>query len=255
MTLHVVFRPSNDREWSPDQAVLPEATVSGHVVRIRGVRNFAYESTDRYVPAWYDTTYDLDSLRRAWFVVEPFSGWRGPAHTFLSFEFAGPRFVAISVEIRKERGESFSPVKGLLRQYELMYVIGDERDLVRLRSNFRHDSVFVYPVRAPVERVRAVFLDMLGRAEALRAHPEFYNTLTNTCTTNIVRHVNRIAPHRVPWSYKLLLPGYSDKLAYDIGLIDTALPFEAARRKFYVGDRALVYGDSADFSVGIRSGT
>jgi len=247
------IRPSNDRAWSPDQAVLPYAEIHGHVARVHNIRNNRYQSPHRYTVDYYDRTYDLDSLESAWFIVEPFSGVPGPAHTFVSFGFAGGQYVAISVEIRKERGESFSPVMGLLRQYEVMYVVADERDAVKLRSNYRHDDVYVYPVRAERAKVRRMFLEMLARANELREHPEFYNTLTNTCTTNIVRHVNAIAPRRVPLSYKVLLPAYADRLAYDIGLLDTTLPFEEARRRFKINDRALRYADSPDFSRLIRT--
>jgi len=246
------IRPSNDRAWSPDQAVLPYAEIDGHVARVHNIRNNRYESPHRYAVRYYDRTFDLDSLESAWFVVEPFSGVPGPAHTFVSFGFAGGEYVAVSVEIRKERGEEFSPLKGLLRQYELMYVVADERDVVKLRSNYRQDDVYVYPVRADRAKVRRMFVEMLGRASRLRERPEFYNTLTNTCTTNIVRHVNAIAPRRVPLSYKVLLPAYADRLAYDIGLLDTTLPFEQARRRYRINDRALRYADSPDFSRLIR---
>jgi hypothetical protein len=178
----------------------------------------------------------------------------GPAHTFMSFGFAGGEYVAVSVEIRKERGESFSPLKGLLRQYELMYVVADERDAVRLRSNFRRDSVFLYRIHTTPEKARQLFVGMLKRANALAERPEFYNTLTSTCTTNIVRHVNAIAPRRVPRSYKVLLPAFADELAYDLGLLDPARPFEETRRRALINPRALAHGDDPRFSLAIRKG-
>ena len=164
-------------------------------------------AVDDYDVAWEDRSYDLDRLRSAWFVVEPFGDRKGPAHTLMSFGFEGDDYLAISVEIRKEIGEEFSPWKGLVRQYELVYVIGDERDLIQLRTNHRRDQVFLYPVRAPRERIEQMFVDMLRRANDLRLKPEFYNTLTSTCTTNIVSHVNELVPGRIPFSYTVLLPG------------------------------------------------
>jgi hypothetical protein len=250
---HVLVRPSNDRQWSPDQAVLPSARFEGSRVHVQGIRNFHYRGTYDYDQGWYDKTFDLDRLESLWFVVEPFGESEGAAHTLMSFGFAGPEYLAISVEIRKERGEEFSPWKGLLRRYELMYVIGDERDLIQLRSNIRRDPVYLYPIRAPRERIREMFVSMLTRANHLRAEPEFYNTLTNTCTTNIVRHVNEIAPGRVPWfSLKVLLPGYSDRLAYDLGLLDTDLPFGQVRERFRINERALRAAGRPDFSIRIR---
>ena len=123
---------------------------------------------------------------------------------------------------------------------------------MKLRSNYRKDLVYVYPVKTTPEKARAVFLDIISRINKLKEKPEFYNTLTNTCTTNIVSHVNKITPKRVPFSYKVLLPAYSDKLAYDLGMIDTSLSFEDAREKYLINDRAMKYADDPDFSVKIR---
>ncbi|NNM34576.1 MAG: DUF4105 domain-containing protein, partial [Gemmatimonadetes bacterium] len=151
-------QPSNDRDWVLNQAVLPTAQFWGDSVRIRNVRNTRYESVEVYEPRYEDRVYDLRRLVRAWFIVEPFSDFGGAAHTFLSFEFeaapgrtedAEPRFVAISVEIRKEEGEGFSPLRGLLKQYEVMYVVADEHDAIGLRANHRRDEVYLYPITAP----------------------------------------------------------------------------------------------------------
>ncbi|MDB5259470.1 MAG: hypothetical protein JWO73_678 [Candidatus Taylorbacteria bacterium] len=251
--IHFTTTPSNDRNWNDDQKVLPQAEINGDLVSIRNIRNFTYTSTTSYTPNYYDKTFDLSKIKKVWYVVEPFSGIPGSAHTFLSFEFEGDQFVSISVEIRKEKGESFDPIKGLFNRYDLMYVIADERDVVKLRSNYRKDLVYVYPMRATQEKARALFTDMVERSNDLRDHPEFYNTVTNTCATNIVQHVDKIAPHKIPlFNPDILFPANSDKLAYDLGLIDTDLSFEAARAKYFINDRALKYADDPDFSVKIR---
>jgi hypothetical protein len=284
--LVMLVRPSNDRDWNTDQAVLPYAEISqaaktasatasstGTIISIHNIRNFSYTSTSEYEPAYYDKTFELDKLKRVWFIVEPFSGFAGAAHTFLSFEFEKSRgvnggddvgnpddpdasssdFVAISVEIRKQKGESFSAVKGLLRNYELMYVIADEKDVVRLRSNFRKDLVYAYPVKTSPQKAQTLFLNMIRRTNKLHDDPEFYNTLTNTCTTNIVSHINSITPKRVPFDISILFPANSDKYAYDLGLIDTDLSFEQAREKYLINARAMKYADDPDFSQKIRS--
>ncbi|PYQ28643.1 MAG: hypothetical protein DMF56_15535 [Acidobacteria bacterium] len=246
-----IVRPSNVRDWTIDQKTLPVATFDGPLVTIRNIRNFQYENADRFTPAWYDKTFDLRRLESAWFVVEPFGG-PVAAHTFVSFGFGDDDFVAISVEIRKEKGEAFSPLKGLLRQYEIMYVVGDERDLIKLRSNVRKDPVYLYPMRTTPERMRAMFVSMLKRADDVAQHPEFYNTLTNTCTTNLVRHVNALMPGRIPLHPAVFLPGYSDRLAYKLGLIDTNLPFEQARESFHINSRAEKFANDPQFSLRIR---
>jgi len=192
-------------------------------------------------------------IRDVWYIVEPFSGIPCSAHTFLSFEFENDQFVSISVEIRKEKGETYDPIKGLFNKYELMYVIADERDVIKLRTNYRKDLVYVYPAKTTKEKTQTLFLDMIQRANSLRDNPEFYNTITNTCTTNIVSHINKITPDRVPFfNLRILLPANSDKLAYELGLIDTNLSFEDARTLYYINDRAMKYADDPDFSVKIR---
>lgn len=241
-----------DRDWNIDQAVLPKISVDGDSVQIRDMRNFEYRSTTDYTPRYYDKTFSLDEIRSVDYMVEPFSGNSGAAHTLVSFGFDDGSYVAISVEIRKEKGEKFSPMKGLLRQYELMYVIADERDVIKLRSNYRKDQVFLYPMKATREQARALFLDMLARAQKLQDKPEMYNTLTSTCITNIVRHVNKLSPDRVAWNKSILFPADSDRYAYDLGLIDTDLSFEDARERFNINERAEKYADSPQFSKMIR---
>lgn len=253
LALALFVHPSNARDWSPDQERLATAEFSGDSVRVHNVRSAIYRSTTDYDVRWQERSYDLRRIESVWFVVEPFADWRGPAHTFLSFGFGNDEYVAISAEIRKERGESFSPLRGLLRQYELTYIVGDERDLIGLRTNHRHDDVHLYPVHATRDAARQLFVSMLERANALAANPEFYNTLSNTCTSNIVDHVNLILPEPIPFSYKTLLPAYSDDLAFDLGLIDTKLPREQFRTAFRINGLAREHADHADFSAAIRS--
>lgn len=246
------INPSNDRNWNDDQEVLAYAEIDGDLVHIKNIRNFTYRSTTDYTPGYYDKTFDVRTMKNVYYIVEPFGGIPGSAHTFLSFEFEGDNFVAISVEIRKEEGETFSPLKGLFRRYELMYVVADERDVIKLRSNYRNDLVYVYPARTTHTKMGALFLDMIKKVNKLAEEPEFYNTITNTCTTNIADHINTISPERVPFSFRIILPGKSDELAYELGLIDTELSFEDARERFFINDRALKYADDQDFSVKIR---
>lgn len=254
ITMVLVFRPSVNRDWNIDQAVLPEVTFSGDEVAIKNIRNINYRSTSDFDVRYYDKTFDLNKLESVWYMVEPFSGYgAGAAHTLLSFGFGGNDYISVSVEIRKEKGEHFSAVQGLLRQYELTYVIADERDVIKLRSNYRKDKVFLYPVQTSKENMRKLFVSMLTRAEKLAKDPEFYNTLASTCTTNIVSHVNEIAPGRIPFSFKVLMPAYSDELAQKIGIIDGSVPLEELRAKYLINERAEKYGDDPLFSTRIRA--
>lgn len=198
-------------------------------------------------------SYDLNRLQTVWFILAPFEpDNRGPAHSFLSFGFVDSQYVAMSVEARKEADESYSIVKGLFKQYEIMYVVGDERDLVRLRVA-RGDDVYLYPIRTTPAKVRALFVRMLEHANALGREPAFYNTITNNCTTNILEHANTVASKKIPYGREVLLPGYADVLAKELGLIDTELSLEQARRRFRINGRArTAFYDSA-FSRRIRN--
>jgi len=250
-SVYLAQSPSNNRDWAKDQVLLPYAVFDGNEVAIKNIRNFAYYSERDYEPHYYDKVFDTNDLESVDYIVEPF-GSMGAAHTFLSFGFGNGSYVAISVEIRKETGESFSPLKGLFRAYELMYVIADERDVIKLRANYRKHIVYLYPIELAPEKMRELFLSMLTRANKLRESPEFYNTLTNTCTTNIARHVNAVAPNAIPWDLRLILPRNSDELAYELGLIDQSISLQEARTRYQINERARSYADDPDFSVRIR---
>jgi hypothetical protein len=245
--------PSNNRPWVPQHTRLAWAEITDSSARINDIRNFSFIAADRFTPAYYDTSFDLRKIATAWFVVVPFSKrWRGPAHTFVSFGFTDSQFVSISVEARREQGEIYTPLQGLLKRFELIYVVGDERDVIGQRAAFSTEEVYLYPIRASPERVREVFIEMLRRANQLRVTPEFYNTLTNNCTSNLVRHVNEVVPGKVSGGIKIMLPGYADEVAKNLGLIDTELDLAQARERFRINDRARRFIRDPLFSLRIR---
>jgi hypothetical protein len=248
----LLIRPQTERDWSPDQERLPKIEIDGNTVTVRNVRNCDYRSETDYDVRWEDRTYDLAKLRTVWFAVELFSDWRGAAHTLVSFGFEGGETIAVSVEVRREKGEEFSALGGMFRQFELMYVFADERDVIRLRTNCRKDDVRLYPIKATTEEARRFFLDMCERANRLATRPEFYNTFTNNCTTNIADHVNARWPGQVPFGRKVLFPGYSDELAYDLGLIDAEGTLEEIRERFLINAKAQEADKDPDFSKKIR---
>jgi Domain of unknown function (DUF4105) len=248
-----LLSPSRDRPWSPDQSVLPWTEITGDSVRIHRVRNFHWTGGTSYEAAWEDRSYRLDQVTTVWYVLVPFSrSWRGPAHAFVTFGFDDGRYLAISVEARREVGEIYGVVKGLLRRFELIYVIGDERDLIGRRAVYDDTDVYLYPIQADRAGARAMLTGMLERANQLHQVPEFYNTITNNCTLNLVRHANRIVPGGVPAGWRVILPGYSDEVARSLGLIDSSIPLAEAREKFRINDRARAASESADFSRLIR---
>jgi hypothetical protein len=247
------WQPSNDRDWIDEQRVLAKADIDGDKVTIHNVRNAQFYSYRDCIVDYYDKTYDLANIKSVDFLMIPFAENRAIAHTLLSFGFEGGDYVGVSVEVRLERGESYNTAAGFLGQFELMYVVADERDLLPVRPEFRHVDVLLYHTTATPAQARALFLDVMKRVNQLHDQPEFYDTLRNNCTTNIVRHVDTLAPGRIPaYDYRVLLPGFADDLAYDLGLIDTSLPLAELRRRARISDLILQYKDDPHFSQRIR---
>ena len=247
-------RPSHDRDWLPEQAVLPYAAIDGKRVTLHHIRNFTFHARNEFSADYYDRTFDLDDIRRAYFIVEPFAGEKVGAHTMLSFEFEGDQFMVLSVEARRPVGVGYSAWKGALRQYELMYVLADERDVLRLRANLRGNPVFLYPLAAGPELLRSLFVSIVRRANELREQPAFYNTLTDNCATTLVRHMNEVSDQWIGWSQPLLFTEKSDELAWRLGLLDVgeADDFETIRDRHRINALALEHEHDPDFSLRIR---
>jgi hypothetical protein len=247
-----ILAPSNHRDWSPDQAVLAYAEFNGERVTVHNIRHITYRTLEDYTAAYYDKTFDLGKLTSVDFIVVPFNDMPAVGHTMLSFGFEDRNYLGISVEIRKEKGEKYAPLKGIFRQFELMYVVADERDLLLRRVLLDLSDVYLYRARATPAQARALFVDVMRRVNKLADEPEFYNTLTNNCTTNIRSHINHLAPDRVPYDYRVLLPGNSDKLAYDLGLIASDASFEQTRARARINYLAYLSRDDPEFSRKIR---
>jgi hypothetical protein len=247
------IEPRNDRQWQRDVAILPSAQINGNLITLRNIRNFKYHSQSAYTPRWYNKTIDLKQLDSLDLIAVY---WMGDAiaHTILSFNF-GDDYVAISIEIRKEKDESFSPLAGFFRRYELTYIVADERDLIGQRTTYRDppEDVYLYRVKAEPEKIRRLFLQYIAKINQLTEKPEFYNTATTNCTTNIVTHIEAVQ-RRVPLSWKMLLSGYFPELVYERGALDQSHPFEILRRKSLINGRARAADGFDDFSHRIRQG-
>jgi hypothetical protein len=246
------FRPSNDRQWTAGMEVMPRAEIIGDRASVYNIRSAKYRTYDDFDTYYYDKTFDLRKLTTVDLIVVPFNDMPGIAHTMLSFGFEDQDYVAISVEIRREKGEKYNVIKGFFRQYELMYVVADERDVIIKNANQSPSEVFLYHSTATPEQARELFVDVMKRVDKLLDQPEFYNTVTNNCTTNIRGHINHLRPDRVPYDYRVLLPGYADRLAYDLGLIERNGTFEQTKEQARINYQAYLYRDDPDFSQKIR---
>lgn len=247
------IKASNNRDWVADMERLPLVSVDGGQVTVRNFRNCQYVTETDFVADFSDKTFDLSEIESVDFIVVPFQNAPAIAHTMLSFGLRSGDYLCVSAEIRKELGEDYSPMLGVTNQFELCYVVADERDLIRLRTRFRDAEVYIYPTVADPDASQRLFLNVAERINKLAVKPEFYNTLTNNCTTNIARHVNELVPDSVPLNWRVLLPGFSPKFAYDLKLLDTRMPFDELRRLALINDLAEQNFDAPDFSQRIRA--
>jgi hypothetical protein len=246
------IEPSNQRDWLPDVARTTTAVIDGDRVTIRNLRNFDYRTETDYDEHWEDRTYDLSKLHGLdLFLIYWGSPWI--AHTIMSWDFEDGPPLAISIENRKEKGEAYSAILGFFRQFELYYVVADERDVVRLRTDFRGEDVYLYRLTASAENARAVLLDYLEEINRLATKPRWYNSLTHNCTTTIRHHVQNVTPGR-PFDWRILLNGHLDELGYQRGSIDTSLPFDELKARSYINERAKATDGVSDFSARIREG-
>ncbi len=248
------IRPSNDREWAPEVAVLPTATVNGNLVEIRNIRNFDYRTETEFTPRYYDKTFDLDKLQSADLICV-YWGSSAIAHVMGSFGFGGDDFVAFSIEMRNEKGEANSMVKSFFRKYELIYIAADERDVIRVRTNYRRppEQVYVYRTRLPIEDQRKLFLSYVAKMDELSHTPEWYNTLEDNCTTGVLQRT-RAYKGRGRYNWKVLLSGYAAEDGYDLGMLDTSIPFAELRERSLVSAKAEAADKAEDFSLRIREG-
>ena len=244
--------PKQQRVWADDVARNVTGTVTGNRVTLDNVRNFDWRSDDDYTVKWEQRSYDLDELRT---VDTALSYWTGPyiAHTLISFGFADGRFLTFSIEIRKEKGESFSAIGGFFKHFEMSLIAADERDILRVRTNARGEDMHLYRVMMPKAAMRSLFLAYLDEAQALKNQPRFYNTLTANCTTIVFEMVRRVVPG-LPLDYRLMASGYLDRYLCDVKGLVPGLTFQQLRDGGHVTARARAANDDADFSHAIRRG-
>jgi membrane protein implicated in regulation of membrane protease activity len=253
LSFWLALRPRDDRTWQPDVAQRASAEIKGDEVTLHNVRNCEYRTETDYTPHWETRTVRLSQLTGVDIAI---TYWGSPwiAHPTISFEFADTRPLCFSIEARKEIGESYSAIGGFYRQYELIYVVAEETDVLRLRTNFRKgEDVYLYRVRMTPAQARERFLEYLDSLNALQSHPRWYNAATTNCTTSI--RDQHAASKRLPWDWRLLANGKSDELLFARGMLVTGgLPFAELKRRSLINERARAVAGTADFSAAIRAG-
>jgi hypothetical protein len=243
---------SNDRDWQPDVARTAWVDVDGDRLTFHDVRNFDYRSETDYTPRWETRSFDLAQLQGMDLFMS-YWGAPGIAHTIMSWEFSDGQHLAVSIETRKEKGEEYSPVKGFFKQFEIYYVVADERDVIRLRTNYRGEEVHLWQLRTPIERARHLLLDYVRSINALHERPAWYNAATQNCTTSITRHIRKIGI-AFPFDWRVIANGSLDQMLYEHAIVDTSRPFPEVRQATLVNPRAKTADQDPAFSARIRDG-
>jgi hypothetical protein len=255
LTWWLSLKPSNNRPWQPDVSQTAWAEIEGDRVTIHNVRDCSYRAEFDYTCQWESRTYDLSQIRGVDVFV---TYWGSPwiAHPIVSFQFGDSEHIAFSIETRKEIGETYSAILGFFRQYELIETVADERDVIRLRTNYRHrEDVYLYHTTAGPVWARSLFLEYLRQVNELREKPQWYNALTSNCTTNIFVNVDAADGSRhTPWDWRILLNGKGDEMEYEKGNFAGNLPFPELKARAYINPAAKAAGDSPDYSDRVREG-
>lgn len=251
-----LMQPSHDRHWQPDVALMPYAEIIENKAVVHNVRNCNYITEADYVPKYETRSYDLSKLQSIDLMLTDW-GLTYVAHAIISFGFEEDKYLCFSIETRKKEGDSYSAIKGFFRQYELIYIAGDERDIVRLRTNFRKgEDVYLYRLRVKsIDIARNFLMEYFNRINQLHEHPEWYNALSENCMTSAFRLARKhAAPGRAKWHWTVILNGFADRHAYENGSIDTTLPFDQLKQISRINNRAIAADDSPNFSKMIRIG-
>ena len=249
------LKPSQYRNWQPSDAETASAEINGGHITIHNVRYCSYITTHDYTCQWETRSFDLANLSG----IDLFITWWGPtliAHPIVSFDFGDQGHVPISIETRNEVGQGYSALRGFFRQFALIYIVSDERDVVRLRTNFRKDEeVYLFRTTVKPELSRKIFLDYLQRVNELHQRPEWYNAITNNCTTNIDVSASEASDRTAVWNWRIILNGKMDEMLYQRGRFVTGgLSLPELKAQAHINDAARAAGDSPDWSKLIRVG-
>ncbi len=245
---HIV--PTNDRPWADDVAKITSGTIEGDRVTLRNVRNFDWRSNDDYTQRWETRVYELNRLNSVDMIMSYWDGWV-IAHMLISFGFDDGQHVAFSVEVRRQKNQTYSEIGGFFKRDGLSIIAADERDVIRVRTNIRREDDYLYRIRMPLSAMRSLFLGYIEQADALLDTPRFYNTITVNCTTLVYHMMKRIVGY-LPWSYRLLFTGYLPAYVYRVGGLDQRFSLEELRALGRITDRARQSDRADTFSEDIR---
>ncbi len=252
--LLILFQPSHDRDWELGHEQLPQFIFSedSNLVTINNYRNFKWTSEKIAEPVYETRQFDFEAIEGVDVFISHFDDFEGLAHIFLSFTLKDDNPIVVSLETRRESHEAFSPLRGILRQYEIIYVIGSEEDIVGLRTGHRDERVYLYPTKAKEEQAKELFMQIAGEVNDIYQSPRMYNTLTHNCTNELTRPVEKISTVNFPITWKTVMPGFFDEILYELALIDTDGTFTEVKEKHRI-DNSKVDETHPDYSKQIRN--
>jgi hypothetical protein len=243
LTLSIVawwfsLKPTNDRDWQKDSDRTAWAEMDGDQAVIHNIRDFDYTAETRFTSHWDERTVDLNTITGAdMFISYWGSSWI--SHIVVSFSFADGSHLATSVEARKAGTQKYSAVKGFFRQYEVLYLIAEERDVIRVRTNYRGESVDLYRTLTTPKDARGLFVQYLHWMNSARDHAEWYNALTRNCVSNYVSYLAKAKVGGIThWDWRTVLDGRADEMLYDLGDLAGNLPFAELKQKAFINPAA-----------------
>ncbi len=244
--------PSNERDWTTDASRIPIIRTDNGIAIVSDVRDWRYNESGPTEERWIEGRYRPEDITRVWFVVNPFKGWDGVAHTMLVFDFKDGDPAVVSVEARRENGEDFWVGTGLFNQFELIYIWGTERDLYTRRAVYWGEELFMYPLKMTHEYAVNLFNALAAATNDLSKHPRFYNSLTSNCTNLLADSANAVKPDTLPWHIARILPGYSEEYLYDLGFINASGTLPEIKTRHAIRDFVRDVANEPDFSKALR---
>lgn len=257
ISIFVIPRPSNNRNWEFGFGTLPEFTFQDNLITIKNMRDYKYDFGKTLGANYITRTIDPNTLEKVWFVMEPFDikalpGFKGGGHTYLVFDFQNQEPVVLSVEARREKGEEYNAISGIFNKYELMYVWASERDVTGRRVVVENNKLFMYPLTMSKETAQKLFKQLAATSHKLETQPRFYNSIFSNCTNELAKNMNKVKVGSVPFTFAFFAPAYSVNRLYQLGYIPNNMPLADENKKYFISDYVRQYFNDPNFSQLLR---
>lgn len=214
--------PSLDRSWDEDVNVLAGVDFSAdETVTLAQIRDWQYSVNAIRSKSYFDASFDPNDIVAMWMYEQQLDPSGLIAHTFVVFEFdesyERARYLGLSVETRRERGETYSIIGGALRSFEITHIWATEEDLVTRRVQFLNYPLTRYRLEIPAAYRSRIFLKFAEETRSLASQARWYNTISNNCTSSLIKFVNASEPGAIPLHHSYVLTGKVDDYLEELG--------------------------------------